>query len=59
MEGAEQGFEEDFWAELVIRGNLKIILKSIDVDFAYGGPLLGWRHIKNFENQNRFHPTSH
>jgi hypothetical protein len=22
------------------------------VRLLYGGPLLGWRHIKNFENQN-------
>jgi MOSC domain len=38
VEGAEQGFEEDFWADLLIGENLKFILKSIDVDFATGKP---------------------
>jgi uncharacterized protein YcbX len=45
LEGAEEAFEEDFWAELLIGETLKIVLtqncarcKSINVDYATGKP---------------------
>ena len=45
VEGSEEEFEEDFWAELLINETLKIVLtqncarcKSINVDFATGKP---------------------
>jgi uncharacterized protein YcbX len=45
VEGAEEEFEEDFWAELEIGETLKIVLtqncsrcKSINIDFATGKP---------------------
>lgn len=45
VEGSEEEFEEDFWAELLINETLKIVLtqncarcKSINVDFTTGKP---------------------
>jgi uncharacterized protein YcbX len=67
VEGAEEEFEEDFWAELLIEETLKIVLtqncarcKSINVDFATGKPATSeaGSMLKKLQKDRRVDPGS-